>query len=79
MSVSIMHWRRVEIRAFNDRFYIKCKSNARRLLTPLLYIIASISITLPSTFLLLCDNVELNPGSHRKRTLALISPPLIGY
>ena len=73
MSVSIMHWRRVEIRAFNDRFYIKCKSNARRLLTPLL------SITLPSTFLLLCDNVELNPGPHRKRTLALISPPLIGY
>ena len=49
------------------KFYIRCKSNALGSLTPLLCTIAGISITLLSIFLLLCGDVELNPGPNKKR------------
>ena len=66
MPISIMQWR-VEIGLFNIRFNIRCKSNALGPLTPLLCTIAGISITLLSLFLLLCGDVELNPGPNKKR------------
>ena len=66
MPISIMQWR-VEIGIFNIRFYIRCKSNALGPLTPLIYTIAGISITLLSIFLLLCGDVELNSGPAKKR------------
>ena len=66
MPISIMQWR-VEIGIFNIRFYIRCKSNALGPLTPLIYTIAGISITLLLIFILPCDHVELNPGPTKKR------------
>ena len=60
-----MQWR-VEIGIFNIRFCIRCKSNALGSLTPLLYTIAGTSITLLAIFLLLFDDVELNPGPTKK-------------
>ena len=66
MPISIMQWR-VEIGIFNIRFCIRCKSNAVGSLTPLLYTIAGTSITLLTIFLLLCGDVELNPGPTKKR------------
>ena len=65
MPISIMQWR-VEIGIFNIRFCIRCKSNAVGPLTPLLYTIAGTSITLLTIFLLLCGDVELNPGPTKK-------------
>ena len=66
MPISIMQWR-VEIGIFNIKFCIRCKSNALGSLTPLLYTIAGTSITLLTIFLLLCGDVELNPGPTKKR------------
>ena len=67
MPISIMQWR-AEIEIFNIRFRIRCKSNARGLLTPLLYTLAGASITLRTIFfLLLCGDVGLNPGPTKKR------------
>ena len=65
MPINIMQWR-VEIRIFNIRFYLRFKSNALGPLTPLLCTIAGISIKLLSLFLLLCGDVELNPGPNKK-------------
>ena len=65
MSTSIMQWR-VEIGLFNIRFNIRCKSNALGPLIPLLSTIDGISITLLSLFLLLCGDVQLNPGPNKK-------------
>ena len=66
MPTSIIQWR-VGIGILNIRFYVRCKSNALGPLTPLLYTIAGISITLLSIFLLLIGDVELNPGPTKKR------------
>ena len=66
MPISIMQWR-VEIGIFNVRFCIRCKSNALRSLIPLLYTIAGTSVTWRTIFLLLCSDVELNPGPTKKR------------
>ena len=65
MPISIMQWR-VEIGIFNIRFCIRCKSKALGSLTPLLYTIAGTSFTLLTIFLLLCGDVELNPGPTKK-------------
>ena len=65
MPISIMQWH-VEIGIFNIRFYIRCKSNPLGLLTPLIYTIARISVSFLSIFLLLCSDVELNPGPTKK-------------
>ena len=65
IPISTRQWR-VEIGIFNIRFYVRCKSNAPGPLTPLIYTIAGISITLLSVFLLLCGDVELNPGATKK-------------
>ena len=61
-----MQWR-VEIGIFNTRFCIRCKSNVLGPLTPLLYAIVGILVTLLSIFLLLCGHVELNLGPNKKR------------
>ena len=66
MPISIMQWR-VEIVIFNVRFCIRCKSNALGSLTALLYTIALTSFTLLTIFLLLCGDVELNPGPIETR------------
>ena len=66
MPISIMQWR-VEIGIFNIRFYLRCKSNALGPLNPLIYTTTGILITLLSAFLLLCGDVELNPGPTKKR------------
>ena len=58
-----MQWH-VEIGIFNRTFYVRCKFGP---LTPLIYKIAGISTTLPSIFLLLCGDIELNPGPIEKR------------
>ena len=67
MPISIMQWL-VEIGIFNIKFSIRCKSNALGSVTPLLYKIAGTSITLLTIFLLLCGDVELNPGPTKKRS-----------
>ena len=59
MLISIIQWR-VETGIFNIRFYVRCKPNPFGPLTPLLYTVVRISITLLSIFLLLCGDVELN-------------------
>ena len=66
MPISIMQWR-AEIGIFNIRFCIRCKSHALGSLTPLLYTIAGTSVTFLTIFLLLCGDVELNPGLTKKR------------
>ena len=66
MPISIKQWR-VEKGIANIRFCIRCKSNALGSLKPLLYTIAWTSITLLTILLLLCDDVELNPGPTKKR------------
>ena len=71
--ISIMQWD-VEIGIFNISFYVRCKFNALRQLTPSLYTIAKISIKLSLMFLLLCGDVELNPGPTKNVTLGLIFP-----
>ena len=77
MPISIVQWR-VEIGIFNIRFYLRCKSNALGPLTPLIYTIAGISVTLLSMFLLLCGGVDLNLGANKNVNLGLISPFIIG-
>ena len=63
--ISIMHWR-IKEGIFIIRFCIRCKSNILGSLTLLLYKIARTSIALLATFLLLCGDVELNPGPNKK-------------
>ena len=65
MPISILQWC-IEIGIFNARFYIICKSNALWSLTPLLYTIARISIIFQLVFLILCGDIELNPGLNKK-------------
>ena len=60
-----MQWL-VEIGIFNIRLQIRCNSNDLGPLTPLIYTIVEISITLLSIFLLLCGDIELNPGPTKK-------------
>ena len=65
MLIRNIQWR-LEIGIFNTKFCRRFKYNALGLLTPLLYIIVGISIMLPSVFLLLSGNIELNPGPSKK-------------